>query len=273
MAKKKKSGNNKVLPVLVLSAILGGGYYLLTHDDTSDKKITNSNESLFDVVVNTITGNGKTDSNGSTDGGENADDTLNTNQTQATDTSNAAANSSETSGTNVSNNSHPTTKQPSATTKYAYVDEYGNTIYTQPNGVAPITYKIAKMGRWGYSIKYPSFLTTIHHNSDGSTFEDGRGIKLMTYASWNVFNETITELYHKDIPELQSVTYKKLLRRQNAYVKSGYTKSNKVYYLKEVIFKRDGQEEVASLIFIFPKTYQKEADKIIKEVFSSFPLR
>ena len=260
MAKKKKSESNKIVPVLLLAAILGGGYYLYTSNDSSSTALTMPGEAVFDVLVEPIVQDKQAEG-----------DSLQVQTSNTIDT----LHGSELADSEVPQQPKQPENQtrPNAKTQNAYTDEYGNVIYTQPNGVSPIKYKTAKMGRWGYSIKYPAFLTNNNHNADGSTFSNGKGLTVSTYASWNVFNESISELYRKDLPDVKSVTYKKLLKKQNAYVKSGYTTDNKVFYLKEVIFERDGQEEIASLIFYYPKSYQKEADKIIKEIFDAFPLR
>lgn len=248
MAKRKKS-SNKIIPVVALAAIIVGGYYWLKSDDSPIDGLD-------------IPGIFATDSTEVTD--TSADSTVDELLSIEGDSvlADSILSSAPQNETNVTSEGKA---------KNAYVDEYGNVIYTQPNGVSPITYKTAKMGRWGYSIKYPTFMTKTNHSSDGSSFEDKRGLKLATYASWNVFNESITDLYHKDFPGTKSVTYKKLFKKQNTYVKSGYTKDNKIYYLKEAIIVKDEQEVVATLIFYYTKSYEKDADKVIKEVFAAFP--
>ena len=255
MARKKKS-TNKVVPILVLAAILGGGYYWLMNDSKGGFGLTLPGESSADSVSSSqpaMLPEDATDTVGFV-----ADSVLQ-NQTEPSTHSadeNRAAIERKSAGKN------------------AYVDEYGNVIYTKPNGKDPITYKTYRQGRWGYGVKYPSFLTKESHaqSSDGGTFEDGKGRKLSTYASWNVFNESITDLYRKDFPGVKSVTYKKLFRREKCYVKSGYTNDNRIFYLKEAIYEKDDQEVVATLIFYYPKSFNKEADQVVKEIFTSFPI-
>ncbi len=268
MSKKKKS-TNKVLPLLVLAAILGGGYYWLSNEtamtndanESSDLRLPGEGDSNAPSEATT---DWESEDNTKTSALQLQEDSV----TEHQENTNIPVN--QTVGTKATTGVSGTT----SAGKNAYVDEYGNVIYTKPNGKDPITYKIYKQGRWGYSVKYPSFLAKESHSqsSDGGTFEDGKGRKLATYASWNVFNETIAELYHKDFPEVKTVTYKKLFRKQKCYIKSGYTKDNRIFYLKEAIYTKDDQEVIATMIFYYPKSFNKEADKIVKEIFTSFPI-
>ena len=247
---RKKNTTNKVVPVVVLAALLAGGYYWLT-SDANDAGLSFPSESTSDTIMHKSL------------------DSVEEENIVGQDSILSELSKSEELNKKDSEGRAISPKHQSA--KNAYVDEYGNVIYTQPNGVSPIKYKSAMMGRWGYAVKYPAFLTKVNHSSDGSTFEDGKGCKLATYASWNVFNESITDLYRKDFPDVKSVTYKKLFKKQQTYVKSGYTKDNRIYYLKESIFEKDDQEIIATLIFYYPKSFSNQADKVVKEVFGTFP--
>lgn len=248
MARKKQS-SNKLVPVLALAAILGGGYYWLTSDSGNSSGLTFPSEH-------------------SNDSAKVHYEAIEEQDTALQDTpSNVTADAEQAKTDKESAKQETTTK-----TKNAYIDEYGNTIYTTPNGETPIQYRTAKVGRWGYSFKYPSFLTKERNTSDGRSYEDGKGKKLTTYASWNVFNESISELYRKDFPDAKSVTYKKLFKKQKCYVKSGYTKNNQIYYMKEAIIGKDDQEVVVTLVFYYPQSYNKQAGKVIGQIFPSFPL-
>lgn len=176
----------------------------------------------------------------------------------------------------------------------AEIDEFGNIIYTdkQPskssqtttksrsntkqgkNQNTSIRYVTHYQGRWGYSYLCPTFLSkeTRSQNDDGNSFEDGKGMKLTTYGGWNSLNESLSDLYRKDFPGIKSVTYKSLLRNQHAYVKSGYTTDNKVFYLKESIIKRGGQEVIVTLYLTYPKNCKWQMNKIINDMFGRFPL-
>lgn len=248
MARKKKS-TNKVVPVLVLAAILAGGYYWLTTDTSTFPERLDLNAITQSSADSITTGTQLTEE--ITPADSVADSILITEEVKA------------------KTEQQPATK---ATAKNAYVDEYGNVIYKQPNGKSPVKYKKASMGRWGYEVMYPDYLTKETNTGDGRTFENGSGFKLTTYATWNVFDESITDLYRKDLPEVKSVTYKKLFRKQKFYVKSGYTKSNQIFYQKEAILIKDGQEVVATLVFYYPQSYQKDADKVVGKIFGSFPI-
>lgn len=251
MAKKKKS-SNKVVPVLVLAAVLAGGYFWLTSDRASTGLI--------------LPGESSTE----TPSTQQDDYTLADTAQQVLDSIQADTLIQPASEASVPKEAE-TKASSKSSTKNAYVDEYGNVIYTTPNGVTPIKYKNNKMGRWGYSITYPSFLTKESNTSDGRSFTDGKGKKLTTYAAWNVFNESISDFYQKDFPEAKSVTYKKLFRKQKCYIKSGYTKNNQIFYMKEALFTKDDQEVVATLVFYYPKSYNQQAEKVINQIFPSFP--
>ena len=137
-----------------------------------------------------------------------------------------------------------------------------------------VRYVTHYQGRWGYSYICPSFLSKENRsqNDDGHSFEDGKGMKLSTYGGWNSLNESLTDLYRKDYPGIQSVTYKRLLRSQHSYVKSGYTSDNKIFYLKETLVKKGQQEMILTLFLSYPKNCPWQMDKIINEVFGRFPI-
>ena len=275
MAKKNKSGNSKVVPILVLAAILGGGYYVYTNYVSSEKRLTQSDDTVFDVLVKPIPSEDETDGLESEDSEFSVDLEMNDQILDGQDIGTVEHSDEGTTAESAHKDQSKRTSSKASTatkSKNAYVDEYGNVIYTQPNGVAPIKYKTARMGRWGYSVKYPSFLSKQTHSSDGSTFEDNKKRKLATYATWNVLNESISDLYNKDFPGIKSVSYKKMLRKQNAYVKSGYTKDNRIFYLKESIIEKDGQEVVVTLIYYYPKSDSNQATKVVNEVFGTFPI-
>ena len=252
MARKKKS-TNKVVPVLVLAAILVGGYYWLTTDTSALSERSDLNALTQSSSDSTTVGNL------STEDAALVDSTVHSGADTVSNTENVTA-QPELQST------------PKATAKNAYVDEYGNVIYKQPNGKSPVNYKKAIMGRWGYEIMYPDFLTKETNTGDGRTFVNASGFKLTTYAAWNVFDESITDLYRKDISDVKSVTYKKLFRKQKYYVKSGYTKTNQIFYLKEALIHKDGQEVIATLVFYYPQSYQQEADKVVSKIFGNFPI-
>ena len=136
-----------------------------------------------------------------------------------------------------------------------------------------IRYRNHTQSRWGYKFKCPTFLNQEKYstNNDGGTFEDGKGMKLVTYGSWNIFNETIDDLYKKTPSDARSVTYKRLFKGTKSYVKSGYTKDNQIFYMKEAIIGKADEEKVVTLIFYYPSSYKNRVDKMIRELFANFP--
>ena len=142
-----------------------------------------------------------------------------------------------------------------------------------PDPLLNVQYKNCIQGRWGYKFKRPTFLDQEKYstNNDGGTFEDGKGMKLVTYGSWNIFNETIEDFYQKTPSDARSVTYKHLFKKSKSYVKSGYTKDNQVFYMKEAIIGNPDEEKVVTLILYYPASYKNRVDKMIKELFTNFP--
>ena len=249
--RKKKSANNKWVTILALVAIIGGGYYWLSSDSVPTDKEHNVN--IPDSALTHLTSDLMDSKPSEQDQLDIRDDTINVAHNTDTDVA------------------LPTNH---GGAKNAYVDEYGNVIYTQPQKSEKIRYTVHSIGRWGYSVKYPLFFTkeTYSQNSDGVTFEDGRGLKLVTYGSWNIFNETITELYKKGVLDAASVTYQRLFRKNRSFVKSGYMKDGKIFYLKKAIIGKDDAEVVVTLLFTYPKSYKQQGDAVIEGIFTSFPI-
>ena len=255
MGRKKKSSNHRLIAIAAIAALAYGGYYWLNEDTQSG---TNKH---IDTTANEQTPKETTPSA--------IDNKLANESVIETDTD--ASNPEEEN--NLSNQKKtPVTPQPKDT-KDAYVDNFGNVIYTHPEADQPLRYKSYRQTRWGYTVNYPSFLTkeTYSQNNDGAIFEDGKGIKLTTYGIWNVLGESIQNLYDRSVPDVRSVTYHKLFRKQKSYVKSGFTKDNRIYYIKEAIIEKDGDELIVTLMFTYPKWYKKQADKVIRDIFVSFP--
>lgn len=142
-----------------------------------------------------------------------------------------------------------------------------------PNPLTSIKYHVYSQGRWGYKFRCPTFLSPKESstNSDGNVFESKDGVKLLTYGGWNVLGESIGDLYRKNLSDVQQVTYKRLFEKQKSYVKSGYTKDGRVFYMKEAIIGKSDEEIIVTLILYYPKVYNHQIDSVIQAIFPSFP--
>ena len=138
--------------------------------------------------------------------------------------------------------------------------------------VAP-SYKTYHQGRWGYTVVYPSFLTQEirSENNDGCHFADYEGTEFMTYGSWNVGEATIKELYREKLDDNMKVTYKRLYKEENYFIKFGYTKDGRMFYMKQVIADQLKEAPVITGILYFRPESKKGSEAVIKKIFDKFP--
>ena len=138
--------------------------------------------------------------------------------------------------------------------------------------VAPI-YKKYHQGRWGYTVVYPSFLTQEIRsaNNDGCHFADHEGTEFITYGSWNVTEATIKELYREKLDDNMKVTYKRLYKEENYFIKFGYTKDGRMFYMKQVIADKLKEAPVVTGILYFRPESKKGSEEVIKKIFDKFP--
>ena len=127
---------------------------------------------------------------------------------------------------------------------------------------------------YGYSIKYPKTLTEVEEagNSAGCIMHDkDNSVTVTTYAQWNVLEQTIDDLYKQKYYDGAKVTYKRLFKNKNYYVKSGYSEDGRLYYLKECLTKREGSEVTIFAMIEYPENRKKEFNAVIDDIFSEFP--
>jgi tetratricopeptide (TPR) repeat protein len=127
-------------------------------------------------------------------------------------------------------------------------------------------YKCYTNERYGFSIKYPSFLIIGESptNGDGITMHSSdSSVELTVFGSNNVFNETAALSYNKLIKENSNITYK--TQQGNWYVVSGI-EGDKIFYEKYVV----GDGSINAFIIKYPSSKAKEYNSTINELNSSF---
>ena len=135
-------------------------------------------------------------------------------------------------------------------------------------------YNICPISLYGYSIKYPKTLTEIEYadNNAGCIMHNkDNSVTVTTFANWNVLEKSIEDLYKEKYYDGSKVTYKRLFKNRNYYIKSGYAEDGRMYYLKECIVMREGSETVIFGMIEYPKNKKKEFDAIINDIFTEFP--
>jgi tetratricopeptide (TPR) repeat protein len=127
-------------------------------------------------------------------------------------------------------------------------------------------YKLYTNGRYGFSIKYPSFFIMGESpaNGDGITMHSpDNSVELTVFGSNNVFNETAASSYNKLINESSNITYK--TQQGNWYVVSGI-EGDKIFYEKYVV----GNGSINAFIIKYPSSKTKEYDSTVNILNSSF---
>lgn len=171
---------------------------------------------------------------------------------------------------------HPATKQ--ETEKKAAVQQSPETA-TKPkqqkgtSKFAAPSYKKYHQGRWDYTVVYPSFLTQKiqSENSDGCHFADYEGTEFITYGSWNIEEATIRDLFRAKLDDNLKVTYKRLYKEENYFIKFGYTKDGRMFYMKQVIAdKLEGAPVITGILYFRPE-FKEGSEAVIKKMFDKFP--
>lgn len=96
-------------------------------------------------------------------------------------------------------------------------------------------YQIYSNTRFGYTVEYPAQLLTPQgeaDNGDGQAFRSSDGkCEMLTYAGYNVLNETLKSVYRKELSGHSRVTYR--LLRPTFFVVSGID-GDRVFYRKTI---------------------------------------
>lgn len=101
-------------------------------------------------------------------------------------------------------------------------------------------YSLYQNYRFGYYLRYPTYLKIGSESSNGDgvvMYSSDRSIKLSVGAMFNLLDENVHTLMSEGVISLSnqgySITYS--YTDDNSVVLSGYTKSGKIYYLKQVL--------------------------------------
>lgn len=131
-------------------------------------------------------------------------------------------------------------------------------------------YQVYSNTRFGYIVEYPSNLLIAQgeaDNGDGQVFrsKDGR-CEMLVYAGYNALNETLKEVYRKEIAKHSKVTYR--LLKPKFFVVSGID-ADRVFYHK--IIYRSGI--FYTLQITYPVSEKALYDRVTAKVSESFTNR
>lgn len=130
-----------------------------------------------------------------------------------------------------------------------------------------ISYDTYTNPRFGFSIMYPTFLTPKPEpeNGDGRIFTKGEDEEMSVFASYNVLDESIEELF-KECKGSYIGTVSYAVQKDNWFVVSGTDEEGTILYRKTIL--TDGIEYTVNLIY--PKAKKKLYDEIVEKVTKSF---
>lgn len=144
-------------------------------------------------------------------------------------------------------------------------------------------YNIYQNGRFGFYMRYPSYLEigSLSNNGDGATFySKDKSIMLKATGIFNLLEYNIHDLMSSNAYSLLSdgcsITYSHI--DNNSFILSGYTRSGKIYYLKETVctMYSPAYEEyvdiIASAYLEHSPKDKAKGDDIIKQ-FKRFPFK
>ncbi len=123
--------------------------------------------------------------------------------------------------------------------------------------------------RFGFSIMYPTFLTPEPEpeNGDGRIFSKGKYEEMSVYASYNVLDESIEELFKEcKNSYIGNVSY--AVQKDNWFVVSGTNEEGTILYRKTIL--TDDVEYTVNLIY--PKAKKQIYDEIVEKVTKSFDI-
>jgi hypothetical protein len=121
--------------------------------------------------------------------------------------------------------------------------------------------------RFGFSIMYPTFLTPEPEpeNGDGRIFSKGEDEEMSVFASYNVLDESIEDLFEEcKNTYIGTVSY--AVQKDNWFVVSGTDDEGTILYRKTIL--TDDVEYTVDLIY--PKAKKQLYDEIVEKVTKSF---
>ena len=130
-----------------------------------------------------------------------------------------------------------------------------------------ITYDVYTNSRFGFSIMYPTFLSPQPEpeNGDGRVFSNGKDEEMSVYASYNVLDQSIEELYQECQSNVDgTVTYAD--QKDNWFLVSGTNEEGTILYRKTIL--TDDIEYTVSVTY--PKDKKQQYDEIVEKVAESF---
>lgn len=130
-----------------------------------------------------------------------------------------------------------------------------------------INYNTYTNPRFGFSIMYPTFLSPQPEpeNGDGRIFTNGKDEEMSVFASYNVLDDTIEELFKECKGSyIGTVTY--AVQKDNWFVVSGTDEEGTILYRKTIL--TDDVEYTVNLIY--PKAKKQFYDEIVEKVIKSF---
>lgn len=120
--------------------------------------------------------------------------------------------------------------------------------------------------KYGFSLKYPSFLAnqTLFTNGDGAIFKNGDStITLIAWGENNIFDQTPRIAYENELKLSKNITHKYI--SDNYYIIQGIDE-NKFYYKHSIV----GPASINSFLIKYPKSMSKKIHPIINEITNSF---
>jgi len=137
---------------------------------------------------------------------------------------------------------------------------------TKPE-TSSISYDSYTNPRFGFSIMYPTFLSPQpeSENGDGRVFSNGKNEEMSVFASNNVLDQSIEDLYQacQNINE-GTITYS--TQKDNWFVVSGTNLENNYFYRKTIL--TDDVEYTVTMSY--PKDKKQQYDEIVEKVAESF---
>ena len=121
--------------------------------------------------------------------------------------------------------------------------------------------------RFGFSIMYPTILPPQPEpeNGDGRAFSNGKDEEMSVFASYNVLDDSIEEIFQEcKSSYIGTVTY--ALQKDNWFVVSGTDEEGAILYRKTIL--TDDIEYTVNLIY--PKAKKQLYDEIVEKVTNSF---